>query len=358
LGAFTGQADIGPSKGPGVSKILGEEVRKLGIEVRKDATFEVTMDYRVTVDKERSAVEGYDTPQILLSLTIINKRTGSRCLIAASVREQSDLPTDAFAALVCELFGIDRDDPGAGETGRRFAEWYWRRIKQIRKAVEEYENRTREGKRPRTFQRKGPYRVEILVRKEHDYLKMPLEDHGAMAFVNLRRGDEYVIKLINDSKHDAAVTLTIDGLNVFTFSQYDYRHFIVPKNGSLLVKGWHRSNECSEAFVITRYSESKAAKELSNPSDEVGTITAQFAAAWTSDEDEPIDEKGKAKSPSGIATGGRRSTPSRFKEVQRYVGRTRATVNIRYTKPMIAAPYPAKNVEVRRAEDVDHGKPA
>ena len=334
IGAVNGQKCFHPSAGPGIKKILGEELEKLGVQVKGAATFEVTMDYRVTVDKDRSAVEGVDIPQILLSPTFINTRTGDRCLLAASVRDQIDMPSEDLAALICHMFGINRPDQGAGQTIKQFAVWF----KRMREEFVSSEDDPRVPTR-RPFQQEGPYEVQILVKDDSRYAKRPLEERGKAAFVELSRGDQYAIELVNDRDHDVAVTLTIDGLNVFEFSDHNYRYFIVPKRSTLLVKGWHRNNTWSDAFLITEYSKSKAAERLSNP-DEIGTITASFAAAWAADEDKPADEKGRAKSPGGIATGGGPKTPSKFKEVRRHVGRTRATVNVRYVKPMITAPAP------------------
>ena len=351
LGAVTGQADFNPSKGPGIKRILQEELHELGIEECSNATFEVKMDYRATVDKERSAVEGIDIPQILLSVTIISKRTGARFELAASIRDQVDVNPEEFKDLICELFGIDSGDHGAGMTIQQFSPWFESTRARMIQAKLEYRARVRQGRQPIPFEQSGPYRVEILVKTRKGYDQRPLEDQG-VAFVDLNRGEQYAVKLINDSEHDAAVTLTIDGLNVFAFSEHNYQHFIVPRKGSTVVKGWHRTNEWSEAFLITRYSESEAAKSLACPSDEVGTITAQFAAAWESREEEPHDEEGRAKSPGGIATQRGPVTESKFEEVRRYVGRTRATINVRYDKPMVAAPYPVtvRGPETERPE--------
>jgi len=342
LGAVTGQADFYTSKGPGIKRILAEELKRRNVTVAEGVTFELAMDYRLTLDKERSAVEGVDIPQILLSVTIIDTRDGSRSLLASAIRDQVDMNTEPFRDLVCELFGIDCPDQGAGQTIHQFAKWLNQKKAEIVLGVAKYKERVETGEKPLPFQQHGPYQVEVLTRRGGGYQERVLEDHGGMAFVDLHRGDEYAVKLINNSEHDVAVTFTIDGLNVFMFSEHqDYRHFIVPKQDSLLVKGWHRTNEWSEAFVITRYCESEAAKVLACPSNEVGTITAQFAAAWGEDEEPPADEEGTAKSPNGTARGDRVSL--KLQEVRCFVGRTRATINIRYDKPAVPAPRPANN---------------
>ena len=50
--------------------------------------------------------------------------------------------------------------------------------------------------------------------------------------------------MINDSDTDAAVTLTIDGLNMFAFSEnLDYRYVIVRRRVKVVIRGWHVTNQ-------------------------------------------------------------------------------------------------------------------
>ena len=84
------------------------------------------------------------------------------------------------------------------------------------------------------------------------------------AVVKIRRDEIYAIKLINDTPHDAAVTLTIDGLSVFAFSENaKYTHWVVPHKQTLTVPGWHRTNKVSDSFVVTEYAKSAVAEALS-----------------------------------------------------------------------------------------------
>ena len=54
------------------------------------------------------------------------------------------------------------------------------------------------------------------------------KDEDGFAFLKINRDEIYAVKLINDSPHDAAVTLTIDGLSVFAFSENsNYTYWIV-----------------------------------------------------------------------------------------------------------------------------------
>ena len=330
LGAVTGQAIFMSSKGPGIKRILVEEFANEGIGVVRNAAFEVTMDYRLTEDDDRSALEGVPIPQILLSVDIVNVRSGRRTCLEARIRDQVDVESETLADLVCELFAIDCDDRGAGMSIKQFAKWLDRKRDHLVTAAVSY--KAQQADEPVPFEQEGPYRLEILTGRDDDrYEKKLLEDCGTLAYVNLKKNDEYAVKLINDSDNDAVVELSIDGLSAFLFSEDDLKYFLVPKHTSVLVEGWYRTQALCDAFLITKYSES-AAYYLSSDSNQVGTITAKFAAAWESDEQRPADESGTAASPSAGTSRGKEKQHE-FEAVQRYIGRTRKIMNIRYVKP-------------------------
>src|SRR4029077_21190276 len=81
----------------------------------------------------------------------------------------------------------------------------------------------------------SPYGIEVLVKTRGEYQPRPAQLVDGLAFVPIKRDEVYAIKLINDTPHDAAVTLSIDGLNVFAFSEVKdpktgrprYTHFMV-----------------------------------------------------------------------------------------------------------------------------------
>src|SRR5262249_34174498 len=66
----------------------------------------------------------------------------------------------------------------------------------------------------------SPYAVEILAAPQPGgkYQPRTATVQDGLAFVPLRRGEVFGVRLINKSPHDAAVTLTIDGLSLYAFS--------------------------------------------------------------------------------------------------------------------------------------------
>ncbi|MEZ6123205.1 MAG: hypothetical protein R3C49_08540 [Planctomycetaceae bacterium] len=178
----------------------------------------------------------------------------------------------------------------------------------------------------------SPYRVEVLVNGQPAGISL----QDGLGFVKINKGDTYSIRLHNLSPHDAAVRLSIDGLSVFTFSQLaepdgtpKYRFYIVPKNSVGEIKGWHKTNSEVSSFLVTEYDKSAAASI--NHDQNIGTITAVFSAAWPRTGPKPADEDLTGK---GLpnATGFGPPIAQVVEEVQRDVGRVRASVSLRYSK--------------------------
>src|SRR5262249_33433083 len=148
------------------------------------------------------------------------------------------------------------------------------------------------------------------------------------------------VKLINNSDFDAAVELTLDGLNMFAFSKVPprdrYRFVVVPKHSSSLIPGWHRTNQVSDEFVITDYSKSAVAELLVSP-DRIGTIRAVFGAAWHPTEESPEDDSAVFRLP-GDAVGRRDPVEFKYKEVVRRLGRVRDVISVSYQKDTTKAP--------------------
>jgi hypothetical protein len=102
------------------------------------------------------------------------------------------------------------------------------------------------------------------------------------AFALVPPGAEYVVRLVNHSDSEVAVSLTIDGLNVFQFSriQPPPRYWLVPARGTLDVRGWFETEQNVKAFrqVDDFLKTARAGVDLSE-SEDVGLIHAAFCPA-------------------------------------------------------------------------------
>ncbi len=179
-----------------------------------------------------------------------------------------------------------------------------------------------------------PYRIEILCNEK----PLPVRDEEGHAFVSIHRDQEYVIRVVNASPHDAAVFISIDGLSIFEFSELRgsdgrprYKHYILPPNPSGdLFRGWHKTNQLVDRFLVTEYSKSAAGRlgKAAN-GDSIGTITVRFHAAWDPNGPPPSDEDAtKGDSATGFGPPVRQVA----REVRRQVGRLRSSISVRYIK--------------------------
>lgn len=309
VGQFTGPSRIPSSSGPAITKALSEELTRLGITVSRRATLEVKGDYLPVVgDRNRG-------PAALLKGRVLD---GSGNTVYEFEKGfSSDITVASLFGLTVEL------PPDVSPRERR---------QKIRESIEEpvaqiTSSRIAPGPN-------SPYALEVLVKTGPDWVPRPPSDDDGLAFVDLQPDETYAVRIYNDSPYDAAVSLSIDGLNLFSFSENPaYKQLgvvIIGARSSGTVYGWHRTNDKADSFVLTEYARSAAA-EL-NQSGDIGTITCSISAAWAADGAAPPDETTRSQS----ATGRGPEIAARFRETQRVIGRTRAAISCRYSRPQPA----------------------
>jgi hypothetical protein len=322
LGTFTGPDHS--SSGPSVAQTLREELQRVGVTVKAGARCEIKGSYGAVADRKSGRMAG---------------RIRTR-LVDQTGKVLAELDRAVFGDVtVPTLLGLTARLPTDGSSNEERVK---ARDAVLRQAVE----------KPRAFVDGGrvaaaarsPYAVEILVAAQSggDYEARAARDDAGMAFVPIRRGEVYAVRLINDSDVEAAVNLSVDGLSMFAFSDLKDPEsglprcsaVLVPAKGSALVKGWQRTAEASEEFVVTEYSKSAAAELKSTAN--VGTITACFSACWPRGSKPPAGEPDSASEDSrgGDATGRGAKIDTKFEEVQRLFGVVRDTISVRYTRPV------------------------
>ncbi len=313
VGEFTGPRRLRASTGPGIAEILAEELKKVGIKVSDDPNvLEVKGDFLDIEDKQSEQLAA------LLKIRVLD-RSGK----VVFEGERGIFGDETLAS----LFGLTAQlPPNAGTQAR---------TQKLRESIEQphtYLANTRIAASP-----DSPFAIEILVKSADKFVPRPGSDDNGRAFVPIKRHEIYAIRLINDSSHEVAVHLTIDGLNMFSFSalrdkktdQPRYTHVLVPPRSSGTILGWHRTNEKSDSFLVTEYAKSAAAELVVHSSSKIGTITACFAAAWPKGGQPPADEP---PTRSADATGRGPEVRAKYTEVERVFGVVRASVSVRYTK--------------------------
>jgi hypothetical protein len=179
---------------------------------------------------------------------------------------------------------------------------------------------------------------------DDDYELVPIADEGGgLLFANLDKDNIYAIRLINNTDRSAAATVTIDGLNLFAFSEVaGYRALgkvVIPPRtelpGGVLLKGWHHTNTHSYAFQVCDVGESAVVGLLGDGphvQDETGVITVLFAPAADLSKDETLPED-EPKSAS-LATKKGPLVGQAYVEKDVHIGLDREVISVRYSHPL------------------------
>jgi hypothetical protein len=319
VGQFTGPAQLSASGGPAISLALSEQLKAQGIAIKRRSQFSVEGKYKVVDLKDPGKPD-------LAAIQIEGQIVNSSGDVVKKLREREP-PLLTSSAAVAPLAGLTLVvPPNAGSVNTIPAEVV---INPPPTSPDIKDTVVRPD-------RDCPYGIEVLVLENGTFVpRQPALDEG-LAFIPIKRDDIYALRITNDSPYDAAVTISIDGVNVFAFSEhkeYSYAIFSAKKKG--VIKGWHRTNEKSDSFLVTDYSKSAAAETLASTAN-VGTITATFKAAWPSDASPPPDEPPATKpdlaSRAADATGRGPEVSAKYDVVSRRVGVFRAAVSVRYSK--------------------------
>ena len=174
-----------------------------------------------------------------------------------------------------------------------------------------------------------PFALEILVKSGTGYVARKIEtDAKGRPLEPIHKDEVYGVRLINNSSHEAAVDLKIDGINNFTFSDIKGQYWIVGPGKQIDVLGWHKSNTKTLEFKVVDFPETAAAKLNIKASASIGLITACFSASWANDSARPADEPELT----GRGTGFGSEIESKTEQVKRTIGQVRDTIAVRYER--------------------------
>jgi hypothetical protein len=180
----------------------------------------------------------------------------------------------------------------------------------------------------------SPFAVELLLTDRGRRSPVPIQtDDNGRPFAQLPQDQVYAVRLLNHADYDAAVQLTIDGINVFHFSEQQPapKYWVVPKKqgsqpGEVLVRGWDKSADRCLEFKVVDLPASAAARVKLDVNHGIGLITATFAACWEHEQDRPRSE-GRTR-----ATGFGNELLDPKTLVKRHVGQVRDVITLRYQR--------------------------
>jgi WD40 repeat protein/tRNA A-37 threonylcarbamoyl transferase component Bud32 len=307
VGEFTGRKELQSSAGPGIAKALSDALKKQKVTVQNNAA--------LSVDGDFSDFNDAQSGRLGVRVTFRIKDSEGKVALAFA---RDVFRGDANDTSIQELLGVSTSAEG-NATDEQRDQLTRESLKDPIVTIAG----TRIMARP-----KRPYAIEVLVKSGDTFEAKVPESINGRAFVKLDKNDTYAVRLVNTSNFDAAVTLTIDGLNVFALSGVEdetgdpkLTRLIVPKKSQTTITEGYMAGKKFASFVVTDLPTSAGgALKSSAP---VGTITASFAAAVVSGGKLPSDEpKTRAAEAIGLDDG----------DAERPIGVVRDTISIRYKK--------------------------
>lgn len=304
VGTISPRSNLDASTGPGLERILAEELKKLNLTVTNKADYEITGHFQAFKDKKndnfvvkiRAELRGPDG-DIVVGFT-------------RDLKGQESLPL--IAGLTGKYSPNGDAEQRAKENERNLnTPSGWTSNATIRAAKDD------------------PYGIEIYAKRANKLVPLNAQLDNGRPRVPIDRDDVFEIYLVNDSDQDAAVLLTLDGLSVFAFSQKNYTYLIVAKKTRAVVKGWHINDEISKEFVVRDYPETDDAKFKLRQRGNLGTITAIFSAAWAKGASPPSDES-RSRGTTFIDTGS--EVKQKYTPADRHIGNVRSSISVRYQK--------------------------
>ena len=310
IGEFSGSTDVRSSVGPRIQLVLANELKALKVTIDpENYRFEIKGDYQPLVDKDSG----------LLGVKLVG-----RLIDRATADVLAEKPTGRFifgAQTVPGMLGLNTHTPPNADAKELSAE-FERAKKDPRAEVQGTKIRSQAG---------SPFALEMLVKSGTSYVARKIESDAKgrpLVPISKEKQEVYGVRLINNSAHEAAVDLQIDGINGFAFSDTKAQYWIVGPGKQVDVLGWHKTNTKTLEFKVVDFPETAAAKLNFKPSASIGLITACFSASWAKDADRPADEPELT----GRGTGFGAEITVKTEHVSRTIGQVRDTIAVRYER--------------------------
>lgn len=380
IGEFTGPPSFGSSAGPGIRRLMIEELGKHGIrEKTLGAALGVQGKYLLD-ESDGNDAQGNPAPRLKLQVALVDK-TGK---VIAGLQGGGQVNPDPNPnpnpnprpkpipdpvppvpdpnPLDVTVFGSEDDASGAGALAETLGatvdfEELPNRIKgadtERALVLQRFEN-------PRAVIRGGvalaaspssPFEMEILVNNR----PQPLRLEDGHAYVGLDQGTEFQVAVRNRKGHKVSVQFLLDGISSFAFSEIRFpagdlkageprfSRFILSPSQRHTLLGWHRDNSRVDSFKITNLADSAAARL--GAFSRLGTITVAVHAAWLPTDSPPAGEPiarlafaaapsvGAAAPDSAVGFGDERRQEVQESKNKHEIGQPRAVLTIRYQKP-------------------------
>lgn len=358
IGEFSGPPSFAAAAGPGIRKVLAEEFAKLGIREKKIGA-EVGIQGKYLVHQDQPAFAGAEKgpPRLRVVASLVDQNgqvlSEMNAEVSVKVGEEDGQPIIDKTTIAAGIVTVDAGGTASDLSGKAALAETLGATVDLQKAgatgglgggdvvVDSFQNPTAAilaGGTAVASSRESPYYMEILVGGQPRTIT--LED--GHPFTELKKDDHFQIRMTNRANYDVAVTFMLDGVNSYGFSEIrytdgprrgepKYQKWIIPRGQSFVLKGWHKTNDYVDKFLVTDFADSAAAKLGSVNG--LGTITATVRATWYKKDKPPPDEVISYATGVGIGFGGRDDQKVQEDVQPRDYGQIRSVITVRYTKP-------------------------
>lgn len=330
--------------GPAIGELLKASLEKLRPgSVRRAATFEVKGDFSLAPHNDPAEARlGQKVVRVLFRVIEISTGEENSLRLTRFIRDNTS---------ISRLLGVSGPLPLPTQRIPDQTADRRERNKKIQVLVEN----------PKTFvdprhpslvgtTAESPFRVEVVAGPLGDGTKRPTEPRPAriengLAFVDVKRGEVYELRLYNGSPDEVAARVFIDGLDLFHFSQdRDPRDSSKPRFSYLIVPpaaaaggierkpsvgevpGWHKSVSSGKfvSFLVTAYGEGASSQARVAATGPVGVIQVQLSRSYPR-------TAGGTRSPSN-ETGFGPERDVRQQPVEREIEPPIELISVRYTR--------------------------
>jgi len=299
VGDFIGAPRLRAAGGSGISQLLSAALKAESVAVRDTAPYQLHGTFKAA-DGRAAKADAFDSVALRIEATVLDGRD----------RELEKLAINIFGDSPLQFVGGTGNLPTAkpGESSKEREDAKRQAVDAPRAAVVGTQILSTA---------ESPFGIEVLVSKQ----PRPPHLEAGRAYVDLRKGEEYVVRLYNRAPFEAAVTLTVDGLSMFVFSEEGNfgSQVLVPPGRFVEIPGWYVTKDKTDKFEIGGYADSAAASKLV-PSTSVGVITATFHEAV----------EGSGKDPNATKRG--QQIGFSYSEAKRIVKPPIAVVSVRYER--------------------------
>jgi hypothetical protein len=328
---ITDTGDLTHTAGPGLTEALIAKLRTEGVEAALKADLVFSGEYGLGEAERDGERQGFAVGRLAFKV----KRRNGKTLVDSEKDLSSDrqprVTNPADLAKMGDLTVFRPPTASAAENDRKVLD-----------AIDN-KNGLFEVEGTKIRPKGAPYAIEMLVApasgakvpRQASFRPRAVVIREGMPFLKVEPGEAVAVRIINEAGHDAASTVTVDGLSMFTF-----RDDKADKNDNVIIRagtagdilGWFRNAKTSSAFLVADFPQDHPKSGLLKNPAKIGAFTVTFAAAWEKDNQRPPDEPPppQTRQATEIVLGAPIEAP--YESVKRQIGVFRAAVTVRYDK--------------------------